>query len=126
MRVPIDVRYSDYDTKNHVNNAVYLTYFEIARARAWVDGVQGDPEFPVILAEAQVRYVKPASYGMPLVCDITTSEVRNRSWTWSYRILDARDESLVAEGKTVQVYYDYDAGKPAPIPDDLRARLPEL
>ena len=123
MRVPIEVRYNDYDTKNHVNNAVYLTYFEIARAKAWVDHVQGDPEFPVILAEAQVKYVKPATYGMPLACEITTTELRNRAWVWTYRILDARDDSLVAEGRTVQVYYDYAAGAPAPIPEPIRERL---
>ena len=28
---PITVRYSDLDPQGHVNNAVYLTYVEIAR-----------------------------------------------------------------------------------------------
>lgn len=126
MRVPIEVRYADYDTKQHVNNAVFLTYFEMARTKAWVERLEGDADFPIIIAEAQVRYVKPADIGIPLACDITTGEIRNRSWTWHYRVVDARDDSLIAEGRTVQVYYDYEAAQAAPIPDALRARLPEL
>ena len=33
VRVPIDVRWRDLDPLGHVNNAVYLSYFEIARVR---------------------------------------------------------------------------------------------
>lgn len=31
MWVPVDVRFSDFDDQGHVNNAVYLTYFEQGR-----------------------------------------------------------------------------------------------
>ncbi len=32
---PFDVRFRDLDSLGHVNNAVYLTYFEIARIGYW-------------------------------------------------------------------------------------------
>lgn len=123
MRFPLATRYADYDTKGHVNNAVYLTYFEMARARAWLDAVGGDADFPFILAEAQVRYASEAMIGDPLEIEITTSEVRTKAWVWQYRILNARDDRLVAEGSTVQVMFDYDAKRPIPIPEGLRPRL---
>ena len=31
----IEVRFKDVDSLGHVNNAVYLTYFEIARFHYW-------------------------------------------------------------------------------------------
>jgi acyl-CoA thioester hydrolase len=126
MRFRLQPRYADYDTKGHVNNAVYLVYFEIARARAWLEVVQGDTDFPFILAEATVRYASPAMLGDPLDVEVTTSELRTRSWTWSYRILDPRDERLVAEGRTVQVMFDYAARQAVAIPEDLRARLDRM
>ena len=74
LRFPLTTRYSDYDTKGHVNNAVYLTYFEWARVQAWTSfmvpraGLSGadvaDP--PLIVAEARVKYVSPANNGVPL------------------------------------------------------------
>jgi acyl-CoA thioester hydrolase len=123
VRFRLETRYADYDTKGHINNAVYLTYFETARARAWLDAVGGSPEVPFILAEATVRYMRPAMIGTPLDIEIVTSDVRTKAWVWRYRIVDARDEGLVAEGQTVQVMYDYTAGRSTEIPADVRAGL---
>jgi acyl-CoA thioester hydrolase len=123
MRLRLDTRYADYDTKGHVNNAVYLTYFEMARTRAWLDAVRGSPEAPFILAEASVRFVRPAMIGVPLDIEVTTAEVRTKAWVWRYRILDARDDAVIAEGQTVQVMYDYDTRRSVEIPVDVRAGL---
>lgn len=123
MRVLIDSRYSDYDTRGHVNNAVYLTYFEIGRHHAWqsITGLAND--FPFIMLESSVRYVSQAKWGVPLAMDITVAEVRTKAWVWTYRIVDSRDERLVAEGRTVQVMFDYDAQRSVPIPAHIRERL---
>lgn len=126
MRFPLAVRYSDYDTKGHVNNAIFLTYFEMARARAWVDALGGDADFPFILAEASIQYRSQARIGDPLEIEITTSEIRTKAWVWSYVVRDARDERVVAEGRTVQVAYDYEGRRTMPIPPDILARLPAL
>ena len=40
MRFPVVTRYSDYDSKGHVNNAVYLTYFEAAKHALWTTATQ--------------------------------------------------------------------------------------
>lgn len=123
MRVAVETRYADYDTKGHVNNAVYLTYFEMARHRAWVERLGGNADFPFIVAEATVRYVSQAMIGQALDIEITTAEVRTKSWIWSYVIRATDDDRVVAEGRTVQVMYDYDAGRTIPIPDAVRERL---
>ena len=126
MRFTLATRYNDYDTKGHVNNAVFLTYFEMARERAWVDALGGTADFPFILAEATVQYRSEAMIGDPLEIEITTTEIRTKAWVWSYVIRDTRDERVVAEGRTVQVAFDYDAKRTIAIPDAIRERLPSL
>jgi acyl-CoA thioester hydrolase len=123
VRFRLATRYADYDTKGHVNNAVFLTYFEVAREKAWLDAVGGGADAPFILAEATVRYVRPAMIGVPLDIEITTSEVRSKAWVWRYRVVDARDDAVIAEGQTVQVMYDYAARRSVEIPTDVRAGL---
>lgn len=123
MRFPLVTRYPDYDTKGHVNNAVYLTYFEAAKHMLWRDVWQRHPDPPFVVAEATVRFVSSAMIGDPLQIDITTKEVRNKSWIWTFAITDARDGRLVAEGSTVQVMFDYAERRSIPIPDDVRALL---
>jgi len=125
MRVSLQPRYSDYDSRGHVNNAVYLTYFEIGRVYAWLEAVgHADPNF--IIAEARITYRSPAMLGEPLVIEVTASEIRNKAWVWSYRVLDERDDRVVAEGATTQVMYDYVQRTSVPIPDDLRAALQRI
>jgi acyl-CoA thioester hydrolase len=123
VRFPLEVRYNDYDTKGHINNAVYLTYFEMARARAWLEGVGGDAEFPFVVAEAQIRYRSEAMIGDPIDIEITTSEVRTKAWVWAYVIRNRSDERVIAEGSTVQVMFDYEARKSMAITPDIRERL---
>ena len=119
-----DPRYSDYDSRGHVNNAVYLTYFEVARHRAWrvLTGLLSD--FPFIIAEAHVRTtsVRPSS-AIRWRSTSRRRRIRTKAWVWSYRIVDVRDQRLVAEGSTVQVYYDYDLQTTMPIPDIIRPNL---
>jgi len=123
VRIAVATRYADYDTKGHVNNAVYLTYFEMARHHAWVEEMGGDADFPFVVAEATVRYLSQAMIGEPLDIELTTTEVRTKAWVWSYVLRAARDHRVVAEGRTVQVMFDYATGRSIPIPDDVRARL---
>ena len=67
--VEIIVRFADTDAMGHVNNAVYLTYCEIARIRYWTD-VTGEPialgtegAESLILAEARITYRAPVFHG---------------------------------------------------------------
>ena len=122
MKFPLVSRYADYDTKGHVNNAVYLTYFEIAREKAWVAMGEG-ADFSFVVAEATVKYLSQARIGDPLEIEIVTDEVRNKAWVWRYRITDPRDSRVVAEGTTVQVMFDYETRKSIPIPEALRRKL---
>ena len=123
MRLPIAVRYSDYDTKGHINNALYLTYFEMARERAWLEGVKGPADFPFVVAEAQIKYLSEGMIGDPIDIEIRTTEVRNKAWVWTYVIRRRDDDRVVAEGSTVQVMFDYETRKSIAIPDEIRAGL---
>ena len=125
MRFPLELRYADFDTKGHVNNAVYLTYFEIARSKAW-QAMGGDADFPFVVAEARVRYKAQARIGDSLEVEIWTSEIRTKAWVWSYRITNPVGDVLVAEGETVQVAFDYERRETMAIPPSLRADLERL
>jgi len=123
VRFPLEVRYSDYDTKGHVNNAVYLTYFEMGRVRAWSEWVGGDADPSFIVAAASVRYASPAMLGEALDLEVLAGEVRTKAWVWRYRVTERATGRLVADGETTQVLYDYASRTSVAIPPELRARL---
>ncbi len=122
----IQVRYRDCDPLGHVNNAVYLTYFEMGRVEFWraVVGATASraEDWPFILAEATVTYRSPARFDERLRLTIGVESIGTKSWVFAYRIAGA-DGREVATGRTVQVAYDYAAAKTIPLPDDIRRKL---
>ncbi len=64
--------------------------------------------------------------GDPLVLELWAGEIRTKAWVWKYRILDARDDRVVAEGETTQVAYDYASRSTVAISERLREALRAL
>jgi len=118
----ITVRFRDLDAMGHVNNAVYLTYFEEARVeylKAASGSMKNPEDFNFVLAEALCRYHSPAFLGEKLEIGVKAAEVGRKSFKFVYRIESAEDGRLVATGHTVQVAYDYENRRPMPLSDRL-------
>lgn len=120
----LEVRFRDCDGLGHVNNAVYLTYLEQARFAFWqrLTGIGGIPR-SFILARTECDYRVQATAGDRLIVRLRVSAVGKSSFTFEYEIVNARTRVVVATARTVQVMYDYQAGRSIPVPDDIRARL---
>jgi acyl-CoA thioester hydrolase len=120
----IEVRFRDCDAFGHVNNAVYLTYLEQARFAHWQQ-VVGAPGISrtFIVARVECDYRAQATAGDRLAVRLRVTAVGHSSFTFEYEIANVRTRELVANARSVQVMYDYAAGKPMPLPDDVRARL---
>ena len=122
----VSVRFRDIDVLGHVNNAVYFSYLEQARVR-YAQEVGIGPvelgEFQFILAEEACRFVRPVGHGEDLVVRVRATEVRRSSFVLEYLIEVAETSELAALGRTVQVWYDYQAQRALPVPPEARGRL---
>jgi len=132
IRHRLPVRFRDCDPLGHVNNAAYLTYLEQARFALWraqlalLPGPQsgaGPRGHGFIMARAEVDFRAQARYGDELEVRLGLVAIGRTSFTYGYDVVLLPEERLVAQAKTVQVWFDYDAGRPVPIDEDLRARL---
>jgi acyl-CoA thioester hydrolase len=136
VKVPIQVRWRDLDALGHVNNAVYLTYFELARLgyiRALLgEAAEIDPrtllpvDFQFILAEVTCCYRSPATLRDRPAVTIWVSRVGRKSFVFEYRITDEVTGRLIAEGCSTQVWYDYAAGESRVIPKEIATQMERL
>jgi acyl-CoA thioester hydrolase len=127
FRFPLEVRFRDLDAMGHVNNAVTVTYLEVARTRFWLGHFRhllGQPSFPFVVAGVLVDYKRPIRLENRVEVELWVSQIGRSSFTLRYRLW--ADDQLAAEAETVQVHYDYEAGKPKPLEGSLRAALQEL
>ena len=118
----LEVRWRDVDALGHVNNAVYLTYLEQARIHYFREvglGFESLDDVGMILAEVTCTYRAPLQMGEHVTLRMRISELRNSSFIVLYRI-EGEDGRLAATASTVQVCYDYDVDRTAPIPESWR------
>jgi acyl-CoA thioester hydrolase len=125
------VRFSDCDPLGHVNNAVYSTYLEQARIVLWraqaglelrrAASGQGGESF--ILARTEIDFRSEAHDGDELEVRLALEGFGRTSARYVYEIVDVATERVVAAAKTVQVWYDYSAGKPVALTEENKLRL---
>jgi acyl-CoA thioester hydrolase len=125
------VRFGDLDAMQHMNNVEFLRFFETARIDWFsqvlpghVPGSRGD--FGFIFAECHVSYRAPAFFNDEIRTWIRPSEVKRSSIRLEFEMRVEADDRLVADGWGALVGYDYGAGAPRPLPDEVRARIESL
>ncbi len=113
----IPLRFGDLDAMGHVNNAVTLTLLELGRVKfhAEVMGLARVEDIRFILAEAIVRYRIPILLQDAVRLRMTVTEMSRSSFRFVYKLFDPRGGRVFAEAETVQVMYDYAAGRPVPL-----------
>ena len=127
-KTPIPIRFSDMDAYGHVNNAVYLTYFEIARSNYWTDVVQWDwDKTGIILGRSEINYLKPITRHDHIACYVRTTRIGNSSFDVMHILVKLTEsgEEICTTGKTVCISYDYGANKSVRIPVSERERMIE-
>jgi len=125
VRRELQPRFRDTDAMGHINNAVYVTYLEVARQEYWValSGAEDYRRVPFILAHVTIDFRSEALVNETLVLGIRCGSIGAKSFTFEYEIREKRTERLVVEATSVQVCYDYDTKKSYAVPDALRRDL---
>ena len=124
---PVEVRYADIDAQRHVNNVVFFTYMETARA-AYLRrlGLWDGKEFldiGIILVKAECEYLLPIAYDTALRVGVRTEVIGTKSLTFSYSIEALEMDRTMARGKTVSVAYDYHALRSIAVPPAWRKAI---
>jgi acyl-CoA thioester hydrolase len=121
-------RFRDTDAMGHINNAIYVTYLEVARQTYW-DAAYRESDYrkvPFILAHVTIDFRSEALVNEVLEIGIRCDWIGGKSFAFVYRIWEKTSERTVVDATTVQVCYDYDAKRSIPMPNGLRAKLEEM
>jgi len=128
-KTPIAIRFSDIDAVGHVNNAIYLTYFEVARFNYWRDVIDWNfSENGIIVGRAEVNYLKPVMLHDQISCGVRVVRIGNSSFDVMHILVRTNAngvEEICTTGKTVCVSYDYTVNKPVKIPAHARNKMIE-
>ena len=121
------IRFGDLDAMRHLNNVVFLRYFETARINYLNslfdthDPVNRDGGFGFIFASCHIDYRSPGHFDEDVAIRVRPADIGTKSLKLEF---DMRvGERLLAEGYGVLVGYDYESQSSAVLPEALKARL---
>jgi len=130
MKIPpakIQVRFADIDVMGHVNNAVYLSYFENTRMH-YFKHMLGDDwdwnQFGIILLKNEIEYILPVRLHHEPMIHLYVEKIGNKSFTLGYKLEVNGD--LYCKGLSTLVGFDNVEQKTILIPPAMKEALLQL
>lgn len=125
---PIQIRFSDIDSMGHVNNAVYLNYFEYARMIYINDLVGGKWDWinkGMLLANNNVDYLKPVHISDKVEIETRCKKIGNKSFVLEYNlyVLSEGNRIKCTQGTSTLVCYNYNKQETISVPIEFKQAM---
>lgn len=108
-RTQIQVRYNDIDILNHVNNAVYQQYLDMAKYNYFKQVLKGTFSFEnymFVLAHLEINFTEPIVLGEDIVVLTKTINIGEKSLRLRQLIFENKKERVKAVADSVMVAYN--------------------
>lgn len=124
---PVQIRFSDIDGYLHVNNGIYFSYFEHARA-VYLYEVCGWNVMTIgtVVGRIEIDYLRPIHLEDKVEALVKCSRIGKSSFDLEQFLIgtDSKGESRVfAKCKCIMVAVDMKTMRPVPVPEEYRLKL---
>jgi acyl-CoA thioester hydrolase len=130
VRIQLQVAWGEMDALGHVNNTVYLRWFENARIaylrHTEVLDSMRRMELAPILAHQTIDYLLPVTHPDTVEVATTVTSIGNTSFTMAFRINSMRHGALAAEGSGRLVMVDIQRKCKVPVDAKLRQLIYDI
>lgn len=117
----IPIRFRDLDPLNHVNNAIFSTYYEEAR----INFIQQVPTlagqlkngYSFVLANIEIEFVRPVEYPTDIIIGTGIKRLGNSSITSFQAIYSGEEHQLASVAQAHGVWFDLSKQRPTRIPE---------
>ena len=108
-RMPLQIRFNDIDMLGHLNNSVYLTMMDLAKAR-YFEAANGGP--------VDIRTI-----GVEIEVETATLAIGEKSLTLEQRIYAVRDHQVKCTCRTIMSGFDIRTNTSIPISEEWIEKL---
>jgi len=124
----VNIRFSDLDLFGHVNNAVYLTYYEEARVAYFNEVVGYDYDWStegVILARVEIDFVIPVHFKDEVFIRTKCCRMGSKSFDLAYEMFIVKEEKeiMLSSATSVMVMYNYKEKKSILVSEEWKVKL---
>jgi len=120
------IRFGDLDRQNHINNAVFATYFESGRVGLIYDAENGlqVPGATSVAVRLEIDFLRELRWPGTVEIGTAVADIGRSSYRFAHAIF--HEGGCAATGYTTMVLIDRETRRSRPLSPELIARLQEL
>lgn len=124
--LPVQLRFNDIDILGHLNNIVYFSLYDLAKARFLEQVKKGNIDFrkvECVIANVNCTFIKQIRFGEEI--DVRTRCIRigDRSFTLRQCLVETPTQEIRSICDTVMVSFDPSSASSCPMSSELRAAI---
>lgn len=126
--VPVQLRFNDTDALGHVNNSVYLSFYDLGKT-AYFEAVQKgkmiQKDVDIVVAHIDVDFISPVFLSDEIAVQTRVESIGNKSFSLKQRIVDLNSGQEKCICRTVMVGFDFQNNCTKPISEKWRHSIEE-
>jgi acyl-CoA thioester hydrolase len=125
FRLPIQIRFSDLDALNHVNNSYQAQYYDLGRINYFEKvngGSFGWNEVLVVIVNTENNFFKPILQGEEIYVDTKLVRFGNKSMTMHQRLVTSNGE-IKGTCRTILAGFNQKTQTSAEIPQEFKEKF---
>lgn len=125
-RTPIQIRFNDLDSYQHVNNNSYFSFYDLGKESYFSEVFRCDfrrQGIVPLIANINADFIEPVLYGDDIVVETRISHLGTKSFTLEQRAVNQKNGHIVCKARTVMVCFDLKKNESAEIPPAYRSAI---
>lgn len=119
--MPLQMRFNDIDMLGHLNNSVYLTFMDLAKARYFKE-VNGGPvdisSIGIVIVNINANFCIPTFFDEEIEVETAVVAIGEKSLTLEQRIYSVPDRQVKCSCRTVMAGFDIKTNTGIPIAEE--------
>lgn len=107
--IPLQMRFNDIDMLGHLNNSVYLTFMDLAKAK-YFNEVNGAPvdisTIGIVVVNINANFCVPTFFDEEIEVETAVIAIGDKSMTLEQRIYSVPDRQVKCSCRTVMAGFD--------------------
>lgn len=122
----VQIRFNDIDALGHVNNAIYMEFFDLGKANYLMAANGGPVDWRaanIVVANVNCNYMAPVFFHEKIAVQTQVTYIRDRSIKFLQQLINVETEQVKCQCEVIMVGFDVENGVSIPISDEWRSLL---
>ncbi|RLT75557.1 acyl-CoA thioesterase [bacterium J10(2018)] len=119
--LPLQMRFNDFDMLGHLNNAVYIQFFDLGKSSYFQDVLPQAVDWKhinIVVVNINCDYYAPTYIHESVAVVTTVTRMGEKSFSLEQRIVNTATGEVKCVARTVMAGIDLTTGKSAPIAEE--------